>query len=77
MDRNTHACISTHRTDHLALAAGRLMQNTTRLGRWQLRQEVSPQQAKETCSKEPPGYEKIGWTLTASWAAAQKGERGS
>ena len=42
----THAYISTRRTGHLAPAAARLMQNTTRLGRWQLHQEVGPQQAK-------------------------------
>ena len=40
------AYMSTRRTGHLAPAAARLMQNTTRPGRWQLHQEVGPQQAK-------------------------------
>lgn len=41
-----HAYMSTQCSGHLALAAERLMQDTTRLGRWQLHQEVGPQQAK-------------------------------
>lgn len=42
--------LSTHWTGHLAWATERLMQNTTRLGRWQLHQEVGPQQAKGPCA---------------------------
>lgn len=35
----------------LASATVRLMQNTTRMGRWQLHQETGPQQAKRPCAR--------------------------
>lgn len=47
-----HAYISAHWTGHLASVAVRLMQNTGRPGRWQLYQEVDPQQAKGTCARK-------------------------
>lgn len=37
-------------TGHLAPATVRLMRNTVRQGRWQLHQEVGPQQAKGPCA---------------------------
>ena len=63
--------IWTHWNDHLAPATVRLMQNTTRLGRWQLHQEARPQHAKEL-----PGYEElIRWALTCGWAVAEERRR--
>lgn len=70
-----HSYMRIHWTGHLAPATARLMQNTTRLGRWQLHQEAGPLQAKgpRGC-KDVPGYEEaIRWALTAAWVDAQNG----
>lgn len=70
-----NAYMRTHWTDHLAPAAARLIQNTTRLGRWQLHQEVGPQQAKGPCAhKSWPDTSRSGggWRL-AGWQPRKGG----
>lgn len=73
-----HAYMRPHWTGHLAPATVRLMQNTTRLGRWQLHQEVGPQQAKGPCAhKSCPdtGWSGGHWRL-AGWQPRKGGRAG-
>lgn len=88
--RGTHAdhraCIYKHimfrhtgLATYLAPATVRLMQNTTRLGRWQLHQEVGPQQAKGPCAHKscPDMWRWSGghWRL-AGWSPRKGGRAG-